>query len=103
MGTADTLGSPALETVGCLGRIIQHERLSDGRFNVLLLGRKRVRLTRELPSTTLYRIAEAEMLDDDHASEPEEPRRSELIRLFCELLTRNGRLEPELAAMLENP
>ena len=37
-----------IEEVGCLGRIIQHERLPDGRFNILLLGRKRVRIRREL-------------------------------------------------------
>src|SRR3954465_12071673 len=37
-----------IEEVGCLGRIIQHERLADGRFNMLLLGRKRVRILREL-------------------------------------------------------
>src|SRR6516225_204839 len=43
----DTL--PELEEIGCLGRILQHERLADGRFNFLLLGRKRVRLGRELP------------------------------------------------------
>src|SRR3954463_13716392 len=39
------LGTPPVDAVGCLGRIIRHERLSDGRFNLLLLGRKRVRLT----------------------------------------------------------
>ena len=33
--------------VACLGKIIQHERLPDGRFNMLLLGCKRVRLVRE--------------------------------------------------------
>ena len=35
-----------IEEVGCLGRIIQHERLPDGRFNFLLLGRKRVRMNK---------------------------------------------------------
>ena len=40
------------------GRILQHERLPDGRFNFLLLGRKRVRLIREVPSGKLYRMAE---------------------------------------------
>src|ERR1700722_7371434 len=46
---------PALEEIGCLGRILQHERLPDGRFNFLLLGRKRVRLGREIPGDKLYR------------------------------------------------
>ena len=43
--------------MACLGRILQHERLPDGRFNFLLLGRKRVRLGREVPSGKLYRTA----------------------------------------------
>jgi Lon protease-like protein len=102
-GTADTLGAPPIETIGCLGRIIQHERLPDGRFNFLLLGRKRVRLTRELPPETLYRIAEGEILDDDYASEPEEPRRSDLIRLLQKALVRQGGAAPELAALLDHP
>ena len=42
-----------LESVGCLGRIIRHERLADGRFNILLLGRKRVRLRREITTAKL--------------------------------------------------
>jgi uncharacterized protein len=103
VGTADTLGSPPIETVGCLGRIIQHERLPAGRFNFLLLGRKRVRLRRELPGETLYRIAEAEIVEDDYASEPEEPRRSELTRLVRQVFARQGELEPDLAALLDNP
>src|SRR3954447_23286620 len=32
----DTLGSPPIERVACVGRILQHERLPDGRFGLLL-------------------------------------------------------------------
>src|SRR5438270_1015353 len=39
--TANALGSPPIEEIGCLGRILQHERLDDGHFNIMLLGRKR--------------------------------------------------------------
>ena len=53
-----------LEVVGCLGRIIQHERLSDGRFNFLLLGRKRVRMNREIRTGKLYRMVEVEIMED---------------------------------------
>jgi len=55
---------PPVEQVGCLGRIIHHERLHDGRFNILLLGRKRVRLLRETDDDEPYRIAEAELIED---------------------------------------
>jgi Lon protease-like protein len=103
VGNVDTLGSPPIHTVGCVGRILQHERLPDGRFKILLLGRKRVRLTRELPGEKLYRIAEAELLDDVHDDRPEEPRRLELIELFQSAFDRQGvEVAPELAALLED-
>ena len=67
-------GSPWLEPVpimdvGCVGKIVQYERLPDGRFNFLLLGCKRVRLKREIPSDKLYRIAEAEIMEDQEPDE----------------------------------
>src|SRR3984957_14388099 len=55
---------PALEEVGCLGRIFKHERLPDGRFNFFLLGRTRVRLTHEIPSGKLYRTSEVQVVED---------------------------------------
>jgi Lon protease-like protein len=102
LGTTDALGSPPVEAVGCLGRILQHERLPHGRFNVLLLGRKRVRLVREVPTDRLYRTSDVEVLDDDYGGEPEGPRRDELIRLFRAVFEKQRRLHPDLAARLEN-
>ena len=100
-GTIETLGSPPIETVGCLGRILKHEHLPDGRFNFLLLGRKRVRLSRELTRDKLYRIAEVEIIDDLYNDSPEEPRRSELIALFRTAFERRHQLDDDLASILE--
>ena len=100
--TAGALGSPPIETVGCLGRILQHERLPDGRYNFLILGRKRVRLGREVPTGKPYRTAEVEVLDDLQDDLPEEPRRSELIGLFRRAFERRQPLDPDLTAILEN-
>lgn len=97
------LGLPAIESVGCIGRILQHERLPDGCFNFLLLGRKRVRLTREIPSDKLYRIAKAEIIDDlDDESDSDEPHRAELVALFRRIFERHNEVDPYLAALLEN-
>jgi len=61
----NTASGPALEPVGCLGHVIQYERLDDGRYNLLLAGLKRVRLTDELRTPgKLYREAQVELLDD---------------------------------------
>ncbi len=96
-------GDPPIEPVGCLGRILQHERLPDGRFNFLLLGRRRVRLARELPAAgRLYRRAEAEILDDFDAVDPAGPLRDDLIRLFRSRVESEGRLDPEMATLLES-
>jgi uncharacterized protein len=92
---------PALERIAGLGRIIEHERLPDGRFNILLLGRKRVRLGREIPGGTLYRLAEAEILEDENSERPEEPRLSELSTLFRRVFERHGSLDPDLRRLLD--
>ncbi len=94
--------APPLESVACVGRIINHERLPDGRFNFLLLGLRRVRLTRELSSETLYRQAEVEVLDDVPSVLPEEPQRDELVGLFRRLADLQGGLDPDLAHLLDS-
>jgi uncharacterized protein len=49
-------GKPAVYDVAGVGRIVQCERLASGRFNILLKGESRVRIDRELPTDTLYRM-----------------------------------------------
>jgi Lon protease-like protein len=90
-----------IEEVGCLGRIIRHERLADGRFNMLLLGRKRVRLRAEPPSGKLYRVAEADLLEDVDPEQPEEPRRVALVDLFRRVIGREDAPDPDLSKLLD--
>ena len=56
-------GSP-LYAIGCLGRIGDVEALEDGRYNIVLEGEKRFRISRELDVTTSFRQVEAELIDD---------------------------------------
>lgn len=56
---------PAIEGVGCLGRVIWHEKLPDGRYYLRLRGLSRVRLGAEVPTGKLYRVARAELLADE--------------------------------------
>jgi uncharacterized protein len=100
-------GSPWVEPVpimdvGCLGKIIQHERLANGRFNFLLMGCKRVRLKREILSAKLYRIAEAEIIEDEEADPAIETRRDELIGLFRRAFEKRQRLDKDLSALLQS-
>src|SRR5947199_2955847 len=59
-------GAPAVEPVVCVGTILSHERLPDGKYNFLLQGTHRARVVSELPrdDDRLYRVAEVEVLDE---------------------------------------
>jgi Lon protease-like protein len=52
---------PALFDIGCVGRIAQVDALDDGRFNVVLEGLSRFRLTRELDVSTPFRQIQADL------------------------------------------
>lgn len=64
-------GSPPIRPVVCVGQIIQHEKLADGRYNVLVQGVCRGRIKEELPpdGDRLYRQA---MLDPVEAADADE-------------------------------
>lgn len=53
----EAAGAPPIYPLAGLGEIGRHERTADGRFNVLLVGLKRV-FVREVPSERLYRQVE---------------------------------------------
>ena len=55
---------PAVEPVACLGRVIWHEKLADGRFNLRLRGLGRLRLDDEVPTDRPYRVARADVIPD---------------------------------------
>ena len=57
---ADYGGRPPLEPAVCLGTIVAHERLSDGRYNLLLRGDARGRIVREVGDDP-YRSAEIDL------------------------------------------
>ena len=42
--------NPPMESIGCLGRIIQHNQLPDGRYYITLLGISSFELISEIPS-----------------------------------------------------
>ncbi len=89
---------PALERFGCLGRIFKHERLPDGRFNFLLLGRKRVELTREVQGGKLYRMSEVRVVEDISPEGADEKHHAELVATFRRLF--QDALDPDLDALL---
>jgi uncharacterized protein len=61
---ANYAGKPDVYDVGGLGEIVSCERLAMGRYDLALRGEARVRIVRELPTDTLYRVVLAEKIAD---------------------------------------
>jgi Lon protease-like protein len=59
----DYEGRPPIYPLGCSGTIVEDERLEDGRYNIVLLGRSRFRVLEERGGEP-YRLAAVEELLD---------------------------------------
>jgi hypothetical protein len=55
---------PPIYSVAGFGKIIRHELMADGRANIVILGLGRIRIRSELPTDSLYRIAEGLLISD---------------------------------------
>ncbi len=64
----DYAGNPELRPHVCIGYIVRHQRLDDGRFNVLLQGACRARIDEEVPHHP-YRKALLEPLERESPME----------------------------------
>jgi uncharacterized protein len=100
----DYQGRPPVHDIAGAGEIIQAEMLSDGRYNILLDGRRRVRiLSEEPPNGCLYRVARAERIEDrglapSDRSFPE--RLQELRAAHARLLLALGQSHPDVVGRL---
>ena len=62
---SEQLGNPPVAPVAGVGKLIFHEKLPDGRYNILLRGLARVRLLEELDRDLGFRMARAEIVSDE--------------------------------------
>jgi Lon protease-like protein len=99
----DMAGNPPLYPVGCAGRITEHERMPDGRYNLVLLGEQRFRILEEAsgPKERLYRVARVRWLDDEYPDGAHE----QVARLRAHIVENVGVLaretQPDTAASLD--
>ncbi|QDU31556.1 Lon protease [Anatilimnocola aggregata] len=99
-------GRPPVAPVACLGRIISHHRLPDGRINLLLQGMRRAAIRRELPATRAFRQAEVDLLDDFYPSSGSARRhqmQQALIDLTRDLLPNRDVLNEQFDELLASP
>jgi Lon protease-like protein len=61
---ANYQGSPPIFPVGCLARILSHEKLKNGKYNLQVRGLSRLRIIEEHATDKPYRIARAKLLED---------------------------------------
>lgn len=82
-------GNPAVHEVACLGKIDSCEELDGGKYNIVLAGRHRVRLVREIRHAP-YRMAQVKrMLEARYNDRSQEVahRRDRLIELYARYRT----------------
>ena len=61
-----------MQPMMCVGLIVWHDEVEEGRYNILLQGVCRARLLGELPPERLYREVRAQLLPDPPYHGPEE-------------------------------
>jgi Lon protease-like protein len=82
-------GRPAIFPVTCIGRVVAHARLEDGRYNILLHGLRRAAIVREFPPEHSFRLAEVAIMDDVYPSGGATRRtqiQRDLLRIFQRLV-----------------
>jgi Lon protease-like protein len=60
---------PPVARYACLGKIVTHHRLKDGRYNLLLMGVGRIRIAEEMPPLRSFRQAKVELLSESFADD----------------------------------
>ena len=100
----DYQGRPPVHPVAGAGEIIQAEALADGRYNILLDGRARMRLlAEEPPNGRLYRVVRAERIEDRGPSPTDRTfpgRLQELRAAHARLLMALGQSHPDVVGRL---
>jgi Lon protease-like protein len=83
----------------CIGKIIQEERLPDGRFNLLLQGVSRAKIIKEVNDDKLYRTAKVEILHD--VPLPSEENANRLRAKLVKQMTKWFTQQPSAKAQLD--
>jgi Lon protease-like protein len=99
----DYYARPAIEPVVCIGQILSHEQLPDGKYNFLLRGMARARIVHEHASSP-YRTADLQVIAETSASELDlSDLRRRLTHFFKEQLSRLPPVVGQFLTLLDGP
>ncbi|MGH7393154.1 MAG: LON peptidase substrate-binding domain-containing protein, partial [Candidatus Rokuibacteriota bacterium] len=94
-------GKPPVAAIAGAGEIASWERLPTGRYNIVVRGQWRVRIERELPTDTLYRVMRVRRLADEPAPADPAPWLGRIRASCLRLLDAVGRPANLLDPLLE--
>jgi Lon protease-like protein len=99
---------PAVATIAGVGEVVLAHELPDGRYNLVLRGRARVRIDAELPSDEPYRLVSATEIPDDLTARPGELEDADaslraLVTSFADTLPQGGELIKQVTAAQKTP
>jgi len=88
---------PEIHDVVCIGKILAHHELDDGRFNLLLMGIQRAKIIREIEVDHPYRMADVQLLEDIPVDDAliEAGMRAKLLEIFRHLIQAEKLLEQD--------
>jgi Lon protease-like protein len=107
-GETDAAEKPAVQRIAGVGEIMMAHELPDGRYNLVVRGRGRIRIDEELPSDRPYRVVAATLLPDLPALDGRELRDADqslraLIGQLAASIPEGGELLQQVAAAQETP
>lgn len=98
-------GRPPIAPVVCLSRVVSHARQEDGRYNILLHGATRARVTRELPPSRSFRTAEVALLEDEYPASGAQERavlQRQLLERFRSLVPKTVLVQEQFDQLLSH-
>jgi Lon protease-like protein len=99
---------PSVRSITGVGEVVMAHELPDGRFNLVVRGRARVRIVQELDSDRPYRVVRATLVPDLPVADPREITDADqslraLIGHLAEAIPEGGELLRQVIAAQETP